>query len=105
VGTVGAIFNWAIPAAAIANVLSGKDASTIDPVMTSSLAVYSLFFMRWALAISPANYPLLICHISNEAVQLFQLGRWANAKYGQKASADGKVEKKPAKDAKAIEKK
>jgi hypothetical protein len=60
--------------------LSSKDpATTIDPMMTSSLAVYSLLFMRWAIAVTPANYPLLVCHVSNEAVQLVQLGRWANA--------------------------
>lgn len=60
--------------------LSDKDpSSTIDPIMTSSLCIYSLLFARWALAITPANYPLLICHLSNEAVQLIQLGRWTNA--------------------------
>jgi len=32
--------------------------------------------MRWALAVSPANYPLLLCHVANEAVQLTQLGRY-----------------------------
>jgi hypothetical protein len=35
--------------------------------------------MRWALAVTPANYPLLICHVSNEIVQVIQLGRWATA--------------------------
>lgn len=44
-----------------------------------ALAVYSVFFMRWALAITPANYPLLVCHVSNEVVQLAQLGRYVNA--------------------------
>ena len=33
--------------------------------------------MRWAIAISPPNYPLLVCHIANEAAQLTQLGRYA----------------------------
>ena len=45
----------------------------------SALAVYSLLFMRWAIAITPANYPLLVCHIANEAAQLTQLGRYAMA--------------------------
>ncbi len=44
-----------------------------------ALAVYSLLFMRWALAVTPANYPLLVCHVSNEVVQLVQLGRYAAA--------------------------
>jgi hypothetical protein len=43
----------------------------------SALAVYSLLFMRWAIAISPPNYPLLVCHIANETAQLVQLGRYA----------------------------
>jgi len=80
VGTFGAIANWAIPLAGITHMMSTKDpATTIDPVMTSALAVYSVFFMRWALAVSPANYPLLLCHISNEVVQLVQLARYATA--------------------------
>lgn len=50
------------------------------PRVCSALAIYSLFFMRWALAVTPANYPLLFCHICNEGVQIGQLGRWATAK-------------------------
>ena len=65
---------------AITHMMSSKDpATTIDPVMTSSLVVYSILFMRWAIAVTPANYPLLVCHICNEIAQLAQLGRWANA--------------------------
>jgi len=80
VGTIGALANWSIPLAAISHMLSSKDpGSTIDPIMTTSLAIYSLLFMRWAIAISPANYPLMVCHIANEAAQLTQLGRWAMA--------------------------
>ena len=45
----------------------------------SALAVYSVLFMRWALAVTPANYPLFMCHVANEAVQLAQLGRYLNA--------------------------
>jgi len=80
VGTVGAIFNWSIPLAGITHMMSTKDpATTIDPIMTTSLAVYSLLFMRWSIAISPANYPLLMCHIANEIVQATQLVRYAMA--------------------------
>jgi hypothetical protein len=46
---------------------------------SAALVFYSFLFMRWSLAITPANYPLLVCHASNEVVQLVQLGRWANA--------------------------
>lgn len=84
VGTIGAIANWGIPLAAISHVMSGKDpVNTIDPRMTTALVVYSAFFMRWALAITPPNYPLLICHMSNEAVQIVQLYRHYDAKWSQ----------------------
>ena len=80
VGTVGALANWSIPLAAITHIVNQKDpATTIDPVMTTSLAIYSLLFMRWAIAITPANYPLLVCHMANEVAQLTQLGRYAMA--------------------------
>lgn len=46
----------------------------------AALCVYSLFFMRWALAITPANYPLLFCHFCNEVAQLSQLARWLSYK-------------------------
>jgi len=75
VGAIGAAANWTIPIAAIA---SFKDDPTkINPIMTSTLAFYSLAFMRWSIAISPPNYLLLLCHATNEAAQLTQLGRWS----------------------------
>ena len=40
------------------------------------MCVYSLLFMRFALAIKPVNYLLFACHVCNEAVQLNQLRRW-----------------------------
>jgi hypothetical protein len=51
----------------------------LDGPGCAALVFYSFLFMRWSLAITPANYPLLVCHASNEVVQLVQLGRWANA--------------------------
>ena len=80
VGTVGALFNWTIPLAGIAHMQSDKDpATTINGPMTCSLIFYSFLFMRWSLAISPANYPLLVCHGTNEVIQCIQLGRHINA--------------------------
>jgi hypothetical protein len=77
VGTVGALANWTIPLAGIAHMRSGKDpATTIDPVMTTSLIFYSMLFMRWALAISPYNPMLFVCHFSNECIQLTQMARY-----------------------------
>jgi len=78
VGTVGALANWTIPMAAIAH-MTTKPADTIDPKMSATLGIYSCFFMRWALAISPANYPLLVCHVINATLQTTQLVRYFTA--------------------------
>jgi len=75
IGTLGALANWTIPSAAIAHMMS-KPADTVDPKMTVTLAIYSCFFMRWALAISPTNYPLLVCHAINVTAQSTQLVRY-----------------------------
>ncbi|KAH7532363.1 hypothetical protein FEM48_Zijuj04G0011900 [Ziziphus jujuba var. spinosa] len=40
--------------------------------MTSVLCVYSAMFMRFAWMVRPTNYHLLVCHISNETVPLYQ---------------------------------
>ncbi|KJE92747.1 hypothetical protein CAOG_03656 [Capsaspora owczarzaki ATCC 30864] len=88
VGMVGAFANWMIPVAAFASITD--DPSRINPGMTSALAVYSLFFMRWSLAISPPNPALFACHVANEAAQLTQLFR-----YGKYAMSD-KTEATPA---------
>eukprot|EP01114_Cavostelium_apophysatum_P017415 TRINITY_DN5167_c0_g1_i1.p1 TRINITY_DN5167_c0_g1~~TRINITY_DN5167_c0_g1_i1.p1 ORF type:complete len:109 (+),score=0.16 TRINITY_DN5167_c0_g1_i1:137-463(+) len=76
VGTVGTIANCGIPLAAVTHIVQHKDPSTIDPKMTAVLGIYSLFFMRWALAIEPANYALLAMHGVNAGAQATQLGRW-----------------------------
>ncbi len=55
--------------------MTQKDASVISVPMTSTLAVYSLAFMRFAWRVSPRNYILLACHVFNEGVQLTQLYR------------------------------
>lgn len=50
------------------------------------MCVYSLLFMRFALAIQPKNYLLFACHFSNEAVQLNQMRRyltWRSSEEGQ----------------------
>lgn len=40
--------------------------------MTFALVVYSATFMRYALAVTPKNYLLFLCHFVNEASQLTQ---------------------------------
>jgi len=44
--------------------------------MTGALTIYSATFMRYALAVSPANYLLFACHFVNEGAQLTQGYRW-----------------------------
>eukprot|EP01132_Coremiostelium_polycephalum_P000520 gene520-655_t len=68
IGFLGAAANWSIPIA--------SDPEKIDPIMTTTLASYSLVFMRWSIAIYPPNYWLLGCHAANETAQLLQLSRW-----------------------------
>jgi len=86
VGTVGALANWGIPAAAFANIYQQQDPGKIDPKMTSVLIVYSFLFMRWSLAIDPPNYPLLVMHGCNEIAQFAQLGRHFSWRLGGKKS-------------------
>jgi len=61
---------------------------------SAALAVYSLFFMRFAWMVQPRNYLLLACHASNEAGQLYLLKkRWdwdaANPADESQNTADG----------------
>lgn len=75
VGYLGAAANWLIPIAAMTNLYT-KPADSVNPQMTGILAVYSCVFVRWAIAISPANYPLMACHIANSTTQLATLGKY-----------------------------
>jgi hypothetical protein len=52
------------------NRISGK--------MTGALTVYSATFMRYALAVTPANYLLFACHITNFTAQVTQGVRYYN---------------------------
>ncbi|EAL73207.2 UPF0041 family protein [Dictyostelium discoideum AX4] len=78
VGFLGAAANWTIPIASFMNLKN--DPEKVDPIMTTTLAVYSAVFMRWAIAIYPPNYWLLGCHVANEVAQLTQLGRYGKWK-------------------------
>ena len=56
--------------------------------MTAALCIYSATFMRYALAVSPANYLLFGCHVVNEAAQLTQGYRYLEwHKWGGKEEA------------------
>lgn len=46
--------------------------------MTAALVIYSATFMRYSLAVTPANYLLFGCHFINECSQLTQGYRYLN---------------------------
>jgi len=51
---------------------------SISGRMTGALTLYSGTFMRYALAVSPANYLLFGCHAINFTSQLVQGYRYIN---------------------------
>ncbi|OAA66992.1 putative protein family UPF0041 [Niveomyces insectorum RCEF 264] len=50
----------------------------ISGKMTFALVIYSATFMRYALAVTPKNYLLFLCHFVNEGAQLTQGYRFLN---------------------------
>ncbi len=79
----------------------------ISGQMTFALTIYSATFMRYALAVTPKNYLLFLCHFINEGSQLTQGYRYLQYhKWGGKekaASVQGVLEaaKENAKNAEA----
>lgn len=61
--------------------------------MTAALCVYSATFMRYSLAVTPANYLLFACHFINEGSQLTQGYRYLNYHHwgGKEAMAKNEV--------------
>jgi hypothetical protein len=56
--------------------------------MTFALCVYSATFMRYSLAVTPANYLLFACHFINEGAQLTQGYRYLQwTQWGGRESA------------------
>lgn len=49
--------------------------------MTGALVFYSATFMRYAMAVSPANYLLFGCHLVNFSAQTTQAYRYTNYWY------------------------
>ncbi|KAI9755426.1 MAG: AP-3 complex subunit delta [Chaenotheca gracillima] len=49
-----------------------KEPEIISGKMTAALILYSGTFMRYSMAVSPANYLLFGCHFVNEGSQLVQ---------------------------------
>lgn len=75
----GPASNFGIPLAAIADMK--KDPEIISPAFTASLTLYSGTFMRYALAVTPKNYLLFLCHFVNFNSQLVQGYRWYDYNY------------------------
>lgn len=46
--------------------------------MTGALVVYAATFMRYSLAVTPANYLLFACHLTNFGAQSTQAYRYLN---------------------------
>ncbi|KAL1411294.1 pyruvate transporter mpc1 [Vanrija albida] len=76
----GPVANWGLPLAAIADVVN-KDEEYISGVMSPTLAVYSMIFMRFAWRVQPRNYLLFACHGTNAAAQSLQELRFLNYWY------------------------
>jgi len=76
----GPIANWGLPIAAMTDLI-GKDEEMISGTMTTTLAVYSMVFMRFAWRVQPRNYLLFACHATNTTAQLLQDARFVNYWY------------------------
>ncbi|KXX80819.1 Mitochondrial pyruvate carrier 1 [Madurella mycetomatis] len=89
----GPVSNFGIPVAAVMD--TQKSPELISGPMTFALCVYSATFMRYSLAVTPANYLLFLCHFVNEGSQLTQGYRYLQwHKWGgkEKAALEGAVE-------------
>ncbi|KAI1382050.1 UPF0041-domain-containing protein [Hypoxylon crocopeplum] len=67
----------------------------ISGQMTFALCIYSATFMRYALAVTPKNYLLFLCHFINEGSQITQGYRylqWHQWGGREKAGVHGAVE-------------
>ncbi|KAK3694345.1 UPF0041 domain-containing protein, partial [Podospora appendiculata] len=100
----GPVSNFGIPVAAVMDTQKSPD--LISGNMTFALCIYSATFMRYSMAVTPANYLLLGCHFINECAQLTQGYRYLqyhNWGGKEKAALAGAVDasKEKAKDIEA----
>jgi len=72
----GPVANWGLPLAALADLK--KDEEFISGTMTTTLACYSMVFMRFAWRVQPRNYLLFACHLTNATAQSVQDVRFFN---------------------------
>jgi len=73
--------------------LTREKINSISGRMTGALTLYSGTFMRYAMAVTPANYLLFGCHAINFTSQLVQGYRYAQYWHfgGREASLGSKV--------------
>eukprot|EP00283_Hemiselmis_rufescens_P018998 CAMPEP_0173437188 /NCGR_PEP_ID=MMETSP1357-20121228/17891_1 /TAXON_ID=77926 /ORGANISM="Hemiselmis rufescens, Strain PCC563" /LENGTH=116 /DNA_ID=CAMNT_0014402351 /DNA_START=32 /DNA_END=382 /DNA_ORIENTATION=- len=69
----GPVANWGFVLAGLSDMTKSPD--VISENMQVAMCIYSGLFMRFAWKVTPRNYLLLACHISNECVQGTQLSR------------------------------
>ncbi|XP_054800539.1 mitochondrial pyruvate carrier 1-like isoform X3 [Prosopis cineraria] len=81
----GPTFNWSLPIAAAVD--TKKPPEMISLNMTAVMCVYSAMFMRFAWVVRPRNIHLMVCHISNETLQLYQLSRQLEQEKEEEAGA------------------
>jgi hypothetical protein len=77
-----------------------KDPEIISGPMTGALVVYAATFMRYSLAVTPANYLLFACHLTNFGAQSTQAYRYLNYwNWGGREAALAEEAAKKGKDA------
>ncbi|KAF9535318.1 UPF0041-domain-containing protein [Crepidotus variabilis] len=89
----GPVANWGLPLAALADFK--KDEEFISGTMTSTLALYSMVFMRFAWRVQPRNYLLFACHATNATAQTVNDIRFYNYWYRggreERQAQEGKI--------------
>lgn len=73
-GTLGALANWGLAGSAMYDAYF-KGPEIISMNMTCVQVGYSTLFARWAWVVSPRNYLLCACHVTNVFAQTNQLRR------------------------------
>lgn len=58
--------------------LTQPPCNSISGPMTGALVVYAATFMRYSLAVTPKNYLLFACHLTNFGAQTTQAYRYLN---------------------------
>lgn len=79
----GPAANWGLVMAGILD--SNKPPEQISQRMTTVLFFYSCMFMRFAYRVTPRNYMLFTCHLSNATCQSYLLYRKKSAEWAKAA--------------------